>query len=914
MSAFPLLSTKLNLPPRRSSLVARPRLLRLLELSLMPGNRLTLLAAPAGFGKTCLVIDWQNALAQRGIPMAWLSLDEADNDLSRFLRYLMAALRKIRPELGETVLALLDLPQRPPVENLMVALINEIEINPSDFVLVLDDYQVIGDLAVVQAVGYLVDHQPAQCHLALTTRSDPMLPLARLRARGEVNEIRAADLRFSAEEARQFIQNFTRLNLSVDQAALLEQRTEGWIAGLQMAAIALQAYAARRGDQPEVEDFLKSFSGTHQYVFDYLAQEVLNQQGTQVIDFLYQTALFDRICPALCDTLTGRDDSRQILRMLDQSNLFIQALDEHRQWYRYHRLFADFLRAGLDAQSKPMLLRRASLWFESNGLVEEAVTYAVKAEDWLSAARLMRQAAPRLCQTGDIGTLMAWFSALPEAVVRADPDLAIYLGWVSLWANGMSIAASFAHQAASSMAADATDDCRGRLYGLQAYLAYAASGDYEKAVQSGEEAVRLIDPSNIFFRTTVLSLLGQIQRQSGSVVTAMRTFEEAVREVEFGIEAQSGQINTGLAILQGNLALCYQLHGERRRAAATCRAAIHPYIDSRGQVSPTALFIYMPWVGICFDGNELAEARQYVEIGMELCRKMGTSPTVVGGANLLAAIRFLEGDSAGALADVRANRAEALRMQLPWIADAAGVVEAWFELKLGNLAFVEAWAQKAALPPLTTADPKRINEQFLQARLLLAQHHFEEACILLHALRMRAEQDERFQALLEIDVLMGMACQGLGHMDEALAWIERAARLAAPEGSLRAFLNDDASSLVATLRASLKGRAEEGLTQFLDQLLLCYQAESGDPVPIPPAALRPQKPAGLIEPVTPRELEVLNLMAESFSNAEIARRLYLTINTLKAHTNSIYGKLDVHSRMQAVNRARELGLLAAPKN
>ena len=400
MSAFPLLSTKLNLPPRRPSLVTRPRLLELLDGGLLPGCRLTVLSAPAGFGKTSLVIDWASSLAERGISLAWLSLDEGDNDLSRFLRYLVAACQKLRAEMGQTTLASLDLPQRMPVEGLIVPLINDLEDAPGDWVLVLDDFHLISDLAVIQAVTYLLDHQPAHFHLVLTTRHDPMLPLARLRARGEVNEIRASDLRFNREEGLEFIRRVTRLGLNEEQSAQLDQRTEGWAAGLQMAAIALQAFSARQGGAPEVNDFLGSFGGTHQYVFDYLAQEVLNQQDQEVVDFLRDTSILDRFQPALCDAVVGKPGSEQILKRLDQSNLFILPLDERRQWYRYHYLFAEFLRAGVDPQRRIELCRRASAWFECSGLVEEAITFALRAQDMQRAGRLVREAAPALFNSG----------------------------------------------------------------------------------------------------------------------------------------------------------------------------------------------------------------------------------------------------------------------------------------------------------------------------------------------------------------------------------------------------------------------------------------------------------------------------------------------------------------------------------
>lgn len=926
MPAFPLLSTKLNLPPRRPGLVARARLLEKLDQSLQPGNRLTILSAPAGFGKTSLAADWLGALAQRGLPCAWLSLDEGDNDLTRFLHYFIAALQKIHPGLGEAALALLPpaVPQAPPVESLMLPLINEIGALPGDCVLVLDDYQVIGDLDIHQALGYLVEHQPAQLHLVLTARSDPLLPLARLRARGQVNEIRSADLRFTPAEALEFVQGAARLSLTPAQVTALDQSTEGWIAGLQMAALALQPYAAGPAGPAAVDEFLASFSGTHQFVFDYLAQEVLGRQDPQVTEFLYCTSILDRFCPALCAAVVdvSASDARAILDYLTRSNFFIIPQDDRHQWYRYHRLFADFLRAGLQAERLPEKYRRAAAWCERNGLEEDAVTYSLAARDWQTAARLVIRVTPRLLPTGQVTTLLNWFEALPVRTGGFDGtpvnvDLCAYYGWVSLMCNRLGIASALVEQGEKELRLARTpipDASRGRLLGLKAYATYAgfaSRDDRAEAVRLGEEALRLLGPEDAFFRLMELTMLGQIQRQFGSVPASLRMLEEAMRTA--GGEQPGGRPDAGVVILQGNLGLAYYVHGERRRAQAYFEEALRQLNPPGGQVYLPTLFIYMALAPVYLSGGQLDAARASYERGVELCNKMGVNPIIIGGSDAYAVVQFVQGDSQGAIATVHASREEALRMQLPWIAGTLAAVEAWFRLRLGDLAAAEAWAAGAGLPPVTTADPDRPFDQLLHAYLMIARQDYAGAHTLLTALRVEAEESERIQGLVEILVLLGLASNGMGRPDEALAHAERAARLAEPEGSLGSFLNWPCEGLLRRLRADLERRGEERLKAFVEQALALAATASraggtGLVAPVPPPS------AGLVEPITRRELDVLRLMAEGLSNAEIARRLYLTLNTLKSHTNTIYGKLDVHSRLQAVSRARQLGLLDAPEN
>ncbi len=966
MPAFPLLSTKLNFPPRRPGWVTRPRLLEKLDGSLLPGNRLTILSAPAGFGKTSLVVDWLYTLAQRGLPCAWLSLEESDNDLARFLHYFIAAMQKIQPGLGQAALDLLELPQLPPSEFLMLPLINEVGALPGDCVLVLDDYQVLHDLSIHQALGYLVDHQPAQLHLVLTTRGDPLLPLARLRARGEVTEIRSADLRFTPGEAQDFVEHAARLSLTPGQLEALDGRTEGWIAGLQMAALALQPFADRQAGAGAVDEFLAAFSGTHQFVFDYLAQEVLARQEPAVIEFLHQTAILDRFCAPLCEAVIhpGNEaspagvDGHAVLDYLVRANFFIVPLDERHQWFRYHRLFADFLRAGLDTARLPELYRRAEAWCERNGLEEEAVTYALEARDWQSAGRLAIRLSPRLMSSGQMTTLLKWFDAIPPDVRQADPDLCAYHGWISLLRNRVGIAQAMVEQGERAVNPSTPDSIRGHLLGLKAYVTYAMQGDRSEATRLAEEAIRLLDPEDRFFLVMVQALLGQIQRDFGSVPAGIRTLEAAMR-VARGTEA-GDRLEASTYILTGDMVIAYLKHGERRRAAAFGEEFLRQLADPGGQMHLPALFTYIALAPVYYIGNQLAAARASYERGVELAQKMGVNPIIIGGCDIYAAIQLAEGDSQGALATLRVAHDEAVRMQLPWIASALTAVEISVRLSMGDLAAAEAWAAGADPPLVATADPDRLVDQLLYARLLVARQDFTQARALLEAMCGQAEESERFINLPEILILLGLACQGLGDLEEALAYIERAARLAAPEGTMRPFLDIPCEDLMLQLRARLEGQSDEPIKAFLEQALTfsgpvtslwrpgpnrqdynpgrnrqdynpgsnrqdynpgSNRQDLSGPLAQPekapsPGLVVPAAPpaAGLVEPITRRELDVLRLMAEGLTNAEIARRLYLTLNTLKAHTNSIYGKLDVHSRLQAVNRARQLGLLDAPES
>ena len=411
-----ILATKLYIPPPRSKAVPRPRLVARLNEGLH--RKLTLISAPAGFGKTTLVSEWVAGCER---PVAWLSLDEGDNDLARFLAYLVAALQTITADMGKGLLAGLQSPQPPPIELILTTLLNEITTIPDHFVLVLDDYHVIDAQPVDHALTFLLEHLPPQMHLVIATREDPQLPLARLRARGQLTELRAADLRFTPSEAAEFLNQVMGLNLSADDIAALETRTEGWIAGLQMAALSMQG-------RSDTASFIQAFTGSHRFVLDYLVEEVLQRQPERVRSFLLQTAILDRLSGPLCDAVTGREDGRGMLDALERGNLFVVPLDDRRQWYRYHHLFADVLQARLMEEQPDQvsgLHRRASAWYEQNGLPSDAIRHALAAEDFERAADLIELAGPMVEESSLTATWLGWVRALPDELVRIRPVLSV---------------------------------------------------------------------------------------------------------------------------------------------------------------------------------------------------------------------------------------------------------------------------------------------------------------------------------------------------------------------------------------------------------------------------------------------------------------------------------------------------------
>ena len=879
-----LLLTKFHVPPVRPGLVPRPRLIERLNAGV--SRKLTLISAPAGSGKTTLVAAW---LSDAHRPYAWLSADENDNDPVRFFTYLMAALQRVDPGIGQAAQAMLQSTRLPPPESFLTSLVNDIAATSSPFILILDDYHLIQKLPIHQQLAFLLDHGPPQMHLVIVTREDPLLPLSRLRARGQMSELRQADLKFTEEEAADFLRRVMQVDLSSADVSTLHRHTEGWIAGLQLAALSLRG---RDG----VGRLVQSFAGNQRYIIDYLFDEVFQQQSHDVQSFLLQTSILERLTAPLCDAVTGREDSRGVLLALEHANLFLVPLDESRQWYRYHHLFRDLLRTQRKASLLAPLHRKAARWYEENGFLDEAMGHALAAEDWGEAERLMEGAAAMAINNGQFATLTRWLDALPEGRLRVSPELAALKGWVLLSLGQFDAARTWVDLANDLLPSGASRFSQAIVVCLQTYLAQIQS-DIPKVIELAHHALALLeegDPHGL--RGAALSNLASAQAIMGDIPAATQTFRELAR-----LGQEKGLPISAVTAL-GNLAWFEHLQGKAREAVALGLQALDLCVDVRGNRLPLAGHAHVGLGQIYYDLNELAQAREHLVQGLELSKQLGPTSAAMQAAFTLARVQQLMGETETALATVAGARRTAAQLNL---AQADALVAAWeadFQLKLGNVEAAARWAETSGLSPTDPPAFLREAEHFTYARVLLAQKRPAEARTLLDQYERFARKGERYRSLITICILQARVRQALGHDEQAYACLEEALRLAAPEGYARAFLDEGQSIL------KLLPPVRHVAPAFVDALIAALGAEHQGAREVHPE--HPDaRPPSLIEPLTGRELEVLQLVASGMSNGEIAGRLIITVGTVKTHVHNICGKLAVRSRTQAVARARELALI-----
>jgi LuxR family maltose regulon positive regulatory protein len=877
--AAPLLATKLYIPPVRSELISRPRLIE--RLSAGMDRKLTLVSAAAGFGKTTLVAEWLNRVER---PCTWLSLDKGDNDPVQFLTYLIAALQKVDEVMGQATLSLLGAPQLPPTESLVTLLLNDIAATPQPFVLVLDEYDTIQTESIHQVVEFLIEHQPPQMQLVLVTRQDPPLPLPRLRVRRQIVEICEEDLRFTAEEAGDFLNQALGLDLDPQIIAALEARTEGWIAGLQLAALSVQGRPAER-----IAEFVERFSGSHRHVIDYLAEEVLAQQSDEIRVFLCQTSILDRLAAPLCDEVTGRSDSQEVLRHLDGANLFLVPLDDQREWYRYHRLFADFLRTELDAETQASLHSRASRWLVGHGLLPEAVQHAVASGDLEQAAGVIALASEEAFRTGSFATLQGWLDALPGEVVRGDSDLATYQGYLYFFSGQMSQVGTYADAAEHNLPPDATPARRGRLLSLKAHVALCAD-DLDAVVQFSREALACLDASEVVFRNLTANLLGQNMEAKGDLVAAADVYREAVRS-ERGVGNEIGAL-----VVLFNFVLALNELGHRREAVAICRQVVEQSASQPGRALPVTEGINLAWSLLSYEANELEQALEQVLQALEVAEPANITDGILWGRLFLARVHLARGDLGTARQVAREGRQYADRMDV-WEGKAQwfGAIETQVNLLEGDLTAAARWAQATGFSPADSPHLWDELQYLAYVRVLLSQNRLEDAQKLLETMERSASQGERRRKLITIYLLQAIADQAAGHTEGALARVEKALDLAGPEDYRRAFLEEGPAIM------NLLPRVRHLAPGFVSQVLDAASAQGGGP-PMP-------QTQPLVEPLSERELEILRLIAAGRSNPEIADLLYLSLNTVKWHAKNLYGKLNVGSRIEAVARAQELELL-----
>lgn len=886
-AATALLTTKLYIPPARPDRVPRLRLLTRLSQALK--HPLTLVCAPAGFGKTTLISEWI-ALDQRRC--AWLSLDAGDNTPARFWSYVIAAFQTLKSDLGESALSLLQSPQPPALEPILTLLLNDVAAFEEEAVIVLDDYHMIDNVALHNGLTYLIEHwPPASMHLLISTRIDPPIPLARLRARAQLTELRADDLRFTPDEVSTFLNNAMGLNLSTDDIAALEGRTEGWIAGLQLAALSMQG-------RDDIQGFIKAFSGSHRHVLSYLIEEVLSQRPAGTLDFLLQTSILDRLCGSLCDAVCDGSDGQTILEQLEHANLFLTSLDDERMWYRYHQLFADVLRARL-RQTVPQqvneLHQRASIWHAENGYMAEAIHHAFAAADFDRAARLVEESAWQMLGRGDLSTLQTWLDTLPGDVVQTRPRLSLVYAMIMSITNQLAALERRLQDAEHALAVETTlddhDVLLGHVAALRAHLAFEQN-DLPRSIELCRQALQRIPEDNALMRSLAMYYLGNAQRRSDDISGAIETLTQ-------GSQLARAAGNPLLALNNlGTKAILERAQGKLQASEETNRQSLQLAAETHSHP-----FAALPHIGLgrlLREWNDLESATQHLQESIDLGQRWGLKDIEVHACLGLAPVRQAQGDRAGA----RALIEQAAQVARDW--NRSAVVRlvdhhaARLDLAQGMLDRAARWAESSGLDP-NAADLsfRRESEYLSLARVRIAQDRSDEALHVLDRLLRFAEDAQRIGSMIEILMLRALAYHAQDNTADAITSLERALMLAKSEGYIRLFVDEGESMRLLLKRLETRNLRLEG---YVSRLLSAYTDTTFQS---PISNLQ----SLLVDPLSERELEVVRLVADGFNNREIAEKLFIGVNTIKTHINNIYRKLDVKSRTQAVARARELGLL-----
>ncbi len=902
--ASPLLDTKLFVPRPRRGIVARGRLRERLDRG--AESRLTLISAPAGFGKTTLLAEWLASRAAPETAAAWLSLDPADSQSSSFWSYVISALQKVSPGVGATALALLQGPQPPPIETVLAQLLNALGTAPRETILALDDYHVIDAPDVHEAMAFLLDHLPPQLHIVIITRADPPLPLARLRARGELTEIRAADLRFTADETAAYLNGMMNLGLAEGDVSALEGRTEGWIAALQLAALSIQG-------REDVTGFIEGFSGDDRYIVDYLAEEVLRRQPDDVRTFLLRTSILRLLSGPLCDAVTGHGGGRGMLEALDRRNLFLVRLDDRRQWYRYHHLFADVLRARLlDEQpgEVPELHRRASIWYEGAGDTAEAIRHAMAGGDLGRGADLVELAIPAMVRQRQEATLRGWLEALPDEVLRVRPVLSnasagshlvrgevegveARLSDAEQWLNATGGAADPAAGRAAGMIVVDEVAFRHLPGSVAVHRAGQARilGDVPGTVTHARRALDLVAEDDHRSRGGAAGLLALAAWTAGDLDGAARWYAAAMADLEKAGHL-SDVIGCGLALAdirlaQGRLGEALRVL-ERGLALATGGGyALRGAADMHVGISTVRL-----------ERGDIEGARKELASGHDLGEDNGLPQNPYRSRVALAAIRQAEGDLAGALELLTEAERRYVGDFSPDVRPvAAAKARIW--VAQGQVGEALAWARERGLSADDDPDHLREFEHITLARALLApggtrDRSMPAALDFLERLLRSAEHGGRTASVIEILVLQALAVRATGDIRAALVPLERALALAEPEGYLRVFA-DQGPEMAALLEAAGK---RDIAPAHVRRLLTAFGRSE-------PSRASKQP---LAEPLSERELEILRLLGSDLNGPGIARELVVSLNTVRTHTRNIYAKLGVNSRREAVRRAAELDL------
>jgi LuxR family maltose regulon positive regulatory protein len=886
-----LLKTKLFAPPQRPNQVRRTPLLDKLNQARQMGVP-TLVSAPAGFGKTSLVSDW---VRSSGLPFAWLALDEGDNDLYRFWRYVDSAIQTIDKRIGETLRPALYSMQAPVIQEIISGLVNDILSIEKEFILVLDDYHVIKNAGVHESINFLLDNLPRQMHLVIATRSDPPLNLARRRGGGQMVEIRATDLRFTPEEVAAFLNHTMLLDLTDEDIAALGLRTEGWIAGLQMVALSMQ-------DESDRHAFVAAFSGDDRYIADYLVEEVLQRQPMEFQQFLQQISILERMNASLCDAVTGRQDSRAMLNALERANLFILPLDNRREWFRYHHLFAELLqkrlRENFSGDEIAILQRAACDWYEAHDNIPAAIQQARSLRDDRRMLQLLEKNAGSFFATGELPKFFELAKLLAPDLRKDSPYLCAAASWAGLASNHIAeipawLNAIEAHFGLPAEAAidDPALDSNHRAALLEVLITRLQLPNSRTQDEQGahilaiRERLNALPPEQPCLFNTVINLkpviafnLGLNAEEGGKLSLAAQAFTETATQ------ARQTHNSNLFHLATAHLANCQITQGQLHAAHQTHKKALEEAKKPGQMISP---FIALSLAGlgmIHYEWNDLATAGRYFDEGLSQARLWNQWESLIPLALGRARLKQRAGETQAALKILD-------ELQSPPIAGTDMPLRA-YAARMHDPDSASAWL--ATNITASMLEPNPANEAWLLdvARLMAALQRTQDATTLMQKIIDFAQSGGRTHTLIGAKAALALA----GNLPDALI---EALQLAEPEGYLSTFVDEGEPMQNMLDHVLKKARLEPHLRAYIEKLLSTFE----------PASRKAKQADGLVEPLSEREREVLRHLATGLTPAEVAKRLFLSPHTLKAHTQNIYTKLDVHSRIEAINKARELGLI-----
>ncbi len=873
----PLLATKFYCPLPSPNLVPRTRLLTLLNNGLFHGDgflrKLTLVSAPAGYGKTTLISAWLAGTDTSQFPphdskVAWLSLDEGDNDPTLFLAYLITSLKHVEDSIGETSLSILQSPQPPPVQVLLTTLINELTATTNPIILVLDDYHAIHTPSIHQEMTFLIDHLPPHLHLVVATREDPLLPVSLLRARGQLLEIRQEELRFTLQESSTFLHHVMGVTLVPEEIAALDRRTEGWIAGLQLAALSMRGHS-------DTAAFIQAFTGSSRFVLDYLIEEVFKRQSPEVQDYLLKTSILARLSAPLCDTVTEQNHSQELLETLEQANLFIVPLDQSRGWYRYHRLFADLLRHRLlvsQPTSVSSLHQKASQWFEAEALLPEAIQHALAAQDWERAGNLIQKTATDFLKRGEVLTVISWFQSIPEEILLSNPRLCFDYCWPLLLASQYDQAAPLLQRLEE--AAQNIPPFLGEIYAAQAYLARGVE-DHARMLERSTQALDLLPKNSINSRGIVAVNLGLAYWHMGR----MRETEDVLAEALEAAQATGNHYAALTALIfQGRV---LAVRGQLYQAAEYFNNAI-----LQGKEMPINALAHMDLATLNYEWNELDVSDVHLQKALALSERSQNEEFQVGCWTLASLLRIAQGNLSGA--EEALNQAGALLQAgniSPQMTERVTVAQARLLMEKGE--FNEDLANKVS--DMVDCHPFYRFLGVTKSRALPDADAREYLQQISHV----AKKNEWGYALIAIRALQSTLAE---NKNDALIYLTEALQMAEGGKFIRSFI-EAGEALIPLLRNTV-GRGV--YATYAARILEAMTEKSS----VASATL-----TGMVEPLSERELAVLRLITVGMSNREIAEELVISPGTAKTHVHNLCGKLGVRNRTEAAMRAKELGLV-----